>query len=322
MKPLEVEHLTVDYITLNGLVRAVNDVSFALSTGESLCLIGESGSGKSTIAQAILKTLPPNVRVTGRILIEGANILELDDASLESIRGSKVSAIFQDPVTSFSSYFRIGEQIIDIVKTKLNLTDLSKAKDMIIDLFRKLRIPDPERVFYAYPHELSGGMLQRVAIAAALITKPKILIADEPTSNLDVVVQLHILNLLKELVKEYELSTLFITHHLGVASYICNRFIILFKGVVVEEGDAREIIENPLHPYTKLLLSSILRVKEQARTSLPEVSSNTKLQDAEKGCPYKPRCIYASDKCDGYIPLFNVKPSHSVRCILYGDRAA
>ncbi len=320
MTILDVENLTVEYITPYGIIKAVNNVSFSIDVGESVCLIGESGSGKSTIAQAILRTLPPNTKISGKILLDGINILEIDEKSLEMIRGSKISAVFQDPVASFSPFFKIGQHLMDIVRAKLGINDEKKAREMILDIFKRIKIPDPERVFNAYPHELSGGMLQRVAISAAIITRPKIVVADEPTSNLDVTVQLYILNLLKSLIKEYSTSLLFITHHLGVASYICNKFIILFKGFIVEYGDAQSIIKEPLHPYTYLLMNSVPRIRKHVEITGLNISTAYDSLNISGGCPYKFRCSYATNKCNDDIPLVRAKHNHYVRCILYGNR--
>jgi len=319
MAILNVENLTVEYITPYGIIKAVNNVSFSVDIGDSICLIGESGSGKSTIAHAILRTLPPNTKIFGKIFIDGINILELDEKSLEMIRGSKISAIFQDPTASFSPFFKVGQHLMDIVRIKLGISDVEKAKKIIIDMFKKVKIPDPERVFNAYPHELSGGMLQRVAISAAIITNPKIIVADEPTSNLDVTVQLHILNLLKSLIKEYSTSLLFITHHLGVASYICNKFIILFRGVIVESGNAKAIIEEPLHPYTKLLMNSVPKIRKYIGKLGLDTSIVYESSDTSTGCPYRSRCNYVTNECYKDVPLVMAKDDHYVRCILYGN---
>jgi peptide/nickel transport system ATP-binding protein len=315
-KPLVVRDLTIHYYTLHGVVKAVRGVSFAVGRGESLCLVGESGSGKSTIGLAVLGALPSNARVvSGKILINGVNILELSEKELEEIRGKEISMIFQDPVASFNPLFTIGQVLSDIIKYKLGVRDKNEAKKLALKALSEVGLPDPERIYNSYPHELSGGMLQRAAIAVALATRPSILVADEPTTMLDVTLQAQILDLLQGLRRKLGLALLFITHNLGVVAAICDKVLVIYAGSVVEYGPVDEVLLSPLHPYTKRLIECVPRssVKTSRLKYIP--GSLPDLRKDYPGCIFAPRCSEALEKCSRIAPKFvEAKPGHFVAC--------
>ncbi len=315
-KPLVVENLTIHYYTLHGIVKAVRNVSFEVHRGESLCLVGESGSGKSTIGLSVLGALPSNARVvSGRVLIEGTNILELDEENLESIRGRKVSIIFQDPAASFNPLFTIGQVLSDIVKYKLGIDDKEEAKRVVLKALSEVGLPDPERIFNSYPHELSGGMLQRAAIAVALVTRPSVLVADEPTTMLDVTLQAQILDLLQSLRQKLGLSMLFITHNLGVAAIVCDRVAVMYAGSIVEYGPTDKILLSPKHPYTKKLIECVPRSSVRAGRLKYIPGSLPDLRRDYPGCIFAPRCDEVLEECIRVKPkLVEVEPGHAVAC--------
>ena len=315
-KPLVVENLTIHYYTLEGIVKAVRNVSFSVERGESICLVGESGSGKSTIGLAIVGALPANARVvSGKILVNNVNILELDQKELEKIRGKEVSIIFQDPAASFNPLFTIGQILSDVIRHKLGIDDKKKLKEKALEALKMVGLPDPERVYNSYPHELSGGMLQRAAIAVAISTNPKILVADEPTTMLDVTLQAQILDLLQHLRKKLGLALVFITHNLGVAAAICDKVLVIYAGSTVEFGPADEVLSNPLHPYTRKLIECVPRssVKVGRLKHIP--GSLPDLRRLPPGCVFEPRCEEALGICKMKLPkLVEVKSGHFVAC--------
>lgn len=319
VKPLIVKNLTIHYYTLEGIVKAVRDVSFSVGKGESLCLVGESGSGKSTIGLAIVGALPENAKIiSGEIIVNGVNILKLNSKELEEIRGKEVSIIFQDPASSFNPLFTIGQVLFDVIKHKLGIDDEKELKRRSLEVLKMVGLPDPERIYNSYPHELSGGMLQRAAIAVAISTNPKILVADEPTTMLDVTLQAQILELLQNLRRRLGLALVFITHNLGVAAAICDKILIIYAGSAVEYGPADEVLLNPLHPYTKKLIECVPRssVKvgrlKHIRGSLPD------LRKIPPGCIFEPRCDDPLEICKIREPkLVEVRPVHFVACHKY-----
>lgn len=323
IKPLIVNNLTIYYYTLEGVIKAVRNVSFSIERGESLCLVGESGSGKSTIGLAVAGALPENAKiVSGEILLNGINLLDFDQKQLEDIRGNEVSMIFQDPASSFNPLFTIGQVISDVMTHKLKLNDEEKVKKKALEALRIVGLPDPERVYNSYPHELSGGMLQRAAIAIAISTNPKLLIADEPTTMLDVTLQAQILDLLKTLRERLSLTLLFITHNLGVAAAICDKTLVIYAGSTVEVGPTEEVLLKPLHPYTRRLIASVPRTSVRTgklpyiRGSLPD------LRDIPPGCIFASRCDEAFEACNvKEPPLVEVNPGHLVACHKYLSKA-
>lgn len=319
---LKVENLSVNYYTMEGVIKALRDINLIIRKSETVCIVGESGSGKSTLGLAIVRALPSNAKiVSGRILYEGRDVLKLTSNELKDYVGRSVSMIFQDPTVSLNPLFTIGEQMTDIIKSVLGINDEKKVVELMETMFKKVGLPDPQRISRSYPHELSGGMLQRASISMALVTNPKLLIADEPTTMLDVTLQAQILELLKKLKEELGLSMLFITHNLGVASEIADRIVIMYAGKILEDGPAEEIFTNPLHPYTIRLLESIPRVhvKVNRLKSIPGTLPD--LRNPPLGCPFVDRCEFVKPHCFIKMPKFiEINPNHKVACFNYsGD---
>lgn len=313
---LKVLGLTINYYTLEGVVKAVRNASLCVNRGESICIVGESGSGKSTLGLAISLSLPRNAVAEGSIIYEGVDLLKLNPLERQKYRG-EISMVFQDPATTFSPLFTIGEHLIDILRHRFRVSR-DEAVVRARELLRKVQLPDQDRVLRAYPHELSGGMLQRAAIAAALATDPKVLVADEPTTMLDVTTQSQILELIKVLKRELDLTLLFITHNLGIASEVCNRTAVMYAGVIVEEGSTDEVLLNPLHPYTAKLVKAVpsLTKRRERLSHIPGMLPD--LRNPPAGCPFAERCEFATHYCD-YSPLKHVEagPGRRVACILY-----
>ena len=319
---LEVRDLHVSYYTLGGVIRAVRGVSFSVSPGRGLCVVGESGSGKTTLGLAIAGALPPNARATrGSIRIGGTNILDLGSEDLEKVRGSLVSMIFQDPAASFNPLFTIGQTLGDIARHKLGLTGRYEAREAALSALRRVGMPDPERVLDAYPHELSGGMLQRAAIAAAILPKPKVLVADEPTTMLDVTLQYQILKLLNRLKETLGLALVFITHNLGIAAEVCEDILVLYAGHMVERGPTDKVLEEPLHPYTQALIECIPRIDRATGRLNPIPGSMPDPRNLPRGCVFHPRCPHAMSVCREREPGLTVLGGRLVSCFLY-DREA
>ena len=311
---LRVEDLSIEYYTLTGRVYAVSDVSFSIRRGESLCLVGESGSGKSTIGLAIAMSLPSNARISsGRIVLEGKDITSLREDERKRLRGKRVSIIFQDPAATLNPLFTIGEQMRDIAVHGVGL-DEKKAVDRIRELLGLVGLPDPERILNSYPHQLSGGMLQRINIAIALLGNPPLLVADEPTTMLDVTLQAQILELLLELKESLGLSMLFITHNLGVAAEMCDRTVVLYAGMIMEYGLTEKLLLNPRHPYTYKLLLSVPRAHADVGEltyipgGLPELTRKI------TWCPFADRCEWATEECRKEKPSGDGDELHKVYC--------
>ena len=324
---LEVLGLKTQFQTREGLVRAVDGVSFYLDRGELLGLVGESGCGKSITALSIMRLIaPPGKIVKGEILFEGRDLLELSHAEMRDVRGNDIAMIFQDPMTSLNPVFTVGEQIAEALRLhrKLSRADARKAA---VDAMREVAIPDPELRANDYPHQLSGGMRQRVMIAMALACDPKLLIADEPTTALDVTIQAQILELLNNLRKTRELAVLLITHDLGVVAEVADRVAVMYTGKIVEESPVDELFARPKHPYTEGLLRSVPKLTTK------DVVSPERLQTIEgmvprpsalpPGCHFEPRCPYAMPRCRaGEIPLYPTGEGVVVRCVLYDPSTA
>lgn len=315
---LKVEDLTIDYLVLDGVVKAVRDVSFMVNEGEVLCLVGESGSGKTTVGLAIAGALPENAVVRkGRIIFKERDILEQRRKETSTIE-DRIMMIFQDPAATLNPLFRVGEIISDVIKYHLKITNPVELRERVLESLRVVELPDPERVFNSYPHELSGGMLQRVVIATALSIGPKLLIADEPTTMLDVTLQAQILELLINLKKKFGLSIIFITHNLGVAVEIGDRIIVMYGGEIVEEARSGELLENPLHPYTRGLIDCIPKthIKYHKLRSIPGMMPD--LRNPATGCIFADRCPEVMDICRGVKPrLIEFLKDHRVACHLY-----
>ena len=319
---LEVRNLQTHFPTRAGLVRAVNDVSFYLDRGELLGLVGESGCGKSITALSIMRLVtPPGKIVAGEIIFDDKNLLKLSDAEMRAIRGDDIAMIFQDPMTSLNPVFTVGEQIAEALRLHRNLSRQA-AREAAIAAMREVSIPDPARRVDDYPHQLSGGMRQRVMIAMALACDPKLLIADEPTTALDVTIQAQILELLDGLRKTRELAVLLITHDLGVVAEVADRVAVMYMGKIVEESPVDELFARPKHPYTEGLLRSVPKLtaedvikKERLATIEGTVPSPT---NVPPGCHFAPRCPYRMPRCtESEIPLYELEGGVQVRCVLF-----
>src|SRR6266480_3188414 len=308
---LEVNNLQTHFPTRAGLVRAVDGVSFYLDRGELLGLVGESGCGKSITALSIMRLIaPPGKIVGGEISFDGKNLLKLSDREMRAIRGDDIAMIFQDPMTSLNPVYTVGEQIAEALRLHRKLSRKA-ARAAAIEAMREVSIPDPARRIDDYPHQLSGGMRQRVMIAMALACDPKLLIADEPTTALDVTIQAQILELLDGLRRSRELAVLLITHDLGVVADVADRVAVMYTGRIVEESSVDELFARPRHPYTEGLLRSVPKLTaehvakaERLQTIEGTVPKPTKLPD---GCHFEPRCAYRMPRCrEGEIPLYDV----------------
>lgn len=318
---LRVEDLTVKFFTSDGIVHAVDGVSFSVGTEEVLGMVGESGCGKSVTSLAIMRLLPvPPARiVSGRVFFEGKNLLELSEAEMRKIRGNAISMIFQEPMTSLNPVITVGKQIAEAITAHQNASS-EEAKRKAIELLRLVGIPNPEKRYNDYPHQMSGGMRQRAMIAMALACNPKLLIADEPTTALDVTVQAQILDLITQLKKTFGMSVLLITHDLGVIAEMCDRVIVMYAGQIVEEAPCVDLFESPLHPYSEGLLRSIPKL-EPGKKPLYTIEGNVpNAMDLPAGCRFHPRCAYAFDLCREKVPaLMNVNEHRRVRCFLRGS---
>ncbi|MDR3565458.1 MAG: ABC transporter ATP-binding protein [Negativicutes bacterium] len=318
MQPvLAVENLTVLFHTYAGTVKAVRDVSFDLGKGEILGIVGESGCGKSVTANAIMGLIPspPGEIAAGRILFGDADITKLDESALRRIRGNAISMIFQDPMTSLNPVLTVGTQLIECFLTHQRLTKRAAA-EQAIHMLKLVGIPAPEARMNQYPHQLSGGMRQRVMIATALAMNPAILIADEPTTALDVTVQAQIIELMQKLNRELTTSIILISHDLGVIAGLCNRVIVMYAGQVVEAAPVAELFANPRHPYTVGLLESVPRL-DAARTKLESIEGQPPdLLAPPTGCAFQPRCHHAMQLCGTPPPLFTPADGHTSRCWL------
>jgi oligopeptide transport system ATP-binding protein len=313
---LSVEDLSVRFATPRGHVHAVNGVSFAIAPGETLGLVGESGCGKSVTSLAVLGLLARNGRVTGgRAVFAGRDLIGLPDSELRRVRGREVGMIFQDPMTSLNPVLTVGRQIREAFETHLGLGK-DEALARAAELLDQVGIPSPRARLKDYPHQFSGGMRQRAMIAMALACRPKLLIADEPTTALDVTIQAQILDLLRGLVAEYDTALILITHDLGVVAGMCERVAVMYGGLLVETGATDRIFEQPRHPYTLGLLNSIPRLDQQRRRQLrPIEGAPPHLSAPPASCPFAPRCGYRLEPCGQSVPpLEPVEPAHEIAC--------
>jgi oligopeptide/dipeptide ABC transporter ATP-binding protein len=319
---LEVKNLCTYFHTREGLVRAVDGVSFYLDQGELLGLVGESGCGKSMTALSIMRLIaPPGKIVSGEILFEGQNLLRLSNAEMRRVRGNDIAMIFQDPMTSLNPVFTVGEQIAEALRLHRRLSRKA-ARAAAIEAMREVSIPDPALRADDYPHQLSGGMRQRVMIAMALACDPKVLIADEPTTALDVTIQAQILDLLNQLRASRDLAVLMITHDLGVVAEVAERVAVMYTGKIVEESPVDELFARPKHPYTEGLLRSVpkLTAKDVVKAERLQTIEGTVPRPTvlPPGCHFEPRCQYRMPRCrKGEIPLYPVMPGVQVRCVLF-----
>ncbi len=320
---LEVNNLKTYFFTRGGVVKAVDDVSFTIKPGETLGVVGESGCGKSVTALSVMRLVaePPGKIVDGEILFNGENILEKSQDELTNLRGSKISMIFQDPMTSLNPVFTVGYQIAETVKRHRKDVNNDQAWKRAVEMLDLVRIPDARRRARNYPHEFSGGMRQRVMIAIALACNPQLLIADEPTTALDVTIQAQILELMKGLSHEFGTAVMLITHDLGVVAGTCEHVNVMYAGHVVESAPVRQIFETPAHPYTVGLLNSIPRLDEPRGSRLTPIQGQPPdLTDPPPGCPYAPRCPKVQDRCRRERPeLQPVGRGEQVAACFYPD---
>lgn len=316
---LKIENLKTYFISSNETVKAVDGVDIEIEKGKTLGLVGESGSGKSVTALSVLKLIPspPGKIISGKIFFNGENLIELENKEMRKIRGNKISMIFQEPMTSLNPVFTIGNQISETITLHQRLKN-KEAYEKTLEMLKKVSIPSPEKRLNEYPHQLSGGMRQRVMIAMALSCNPSLLIADEPTTALDVTIQAQIIDLIDKLKKETAMSVMLITHDLGIVAETCQTVSVMYAGKIVETGDVFSIFEETLHPYTKGLLISASRIesggiKKSKLSAIPGAIPNP--NEFLQGCAFKPRCSIAENFCENEEPiLIEKKKGHWVRC--------
>lgn len=320
---LRVDNFTLSFKKRSSKVPLLKGLSFFINPGESLCIVGESGCGKSLTSRSILGLIDKKTFLidSGEILFKGQNILQLNEKDLTKIRGKEIAMIFQEPMTALNPVFTIGQQIEEMLTIHLGLTK-QRACSKIIELLKAVGIPDPEYRMHSYPHELSGGMRQRAMIAMAISCNPALLIADEPTTALDVTVQAQILSLLKRLKQSHNMALILITHDLGIVSTIANRVIIMYAGYIVEEAEVSELFSNPLHPYTQGLLKSIpseINCEATQKRRLESIPGNVpSMEEIGTGCPFQPRCIKQMPLCSQRLPqLKTISEGQRVRCHFY-----
>ena len=316
---LDVKNLHTVFFTNSGLFRAVDDVSFTVRRGETLAIVGESGCGKSVTALSVMRLVPdpPGRIVGGSVMLEGTDLLELDEAEMRKVRGNRISMIFQEPMTSLNPLMRIGDQITEVVRLHRDISS-KEAWKQAVDMLRLVRIPEPERRAREYPHQLSGGMRQRAMIAIALACRPALLIADEPTTALDVTIQAQILALIVDLQDRLGTGLILITHDLGVVAQTAQRVIVMYAGRKVEEAGVEALFENPRHPYTRGLMASMPEViseSTRADARLTEIPGMVpSLTNLPPGCAFAPRCTLAIDRCRAEYPPLQDFGGHLSAC--------
>ena len=322
---LKVEGLKTSFMTSSGEVQAVRGVSFGVRKGEILGIVGESGSGKSVTSMTILRLLADTARIKeGAIRFEGQDLTKVSEKEMRAIRGQKIAMIFQDPMSSLNPLVPVGKQVAEIMKIHHPEMKPEQLKQRTLELFEQVRIPEAAKRLRSYPHEFSGGMRQRVMIAMALANRPDLLIADEPTTALDVTIQDQILKQLRSLQREYGTSIIFITHDLGVVAELCDRVVVMYGGLIMEEAPIEEIFANPLHPYTMGLLAPIPGVHKDKSERLQSIAgSPPDMTSPPAGCPFAPRCPYARNICAAECPPYVQAGGHRAMCwLLQSDAPA
>ncbi len=314
---LEVRGLETRFFTQDGVVHAVNGISYSMDEGETLAIVGESGSGKSVSVLSILRLIPqPPGKITGgEVLFEGKDLLKMSNSEIRKVRGNRIAMIFQDPMTSLNPVLTIGFQIMEALELHLGMNK-HQARERAAELLQMVGIPDAANRLDDYPHQFSGGMRQRVMIAMGLACNPKLLIADEPTTALDVTIQAQIVELVKRLQKEIGMAVIWITHDLGVVAGLADRVIVMYAGSIVEEAPIKELYGNPRHPYTLGLLGSVPRMDRPRKEKLTPIEGfPPDLLEVPPGCPFAPRCKYRTDRCLQERPtLREVGPKHRIAC--------
>ena len=317
---LEVKNLTTSFKTERGVMKAIDGINFRVNANEILGIVGESGCGKSVTCQSIMRLYDEKYTVIlrGEILFKGENLLKYSGRKMQSIRGDEISMVFQDALSALNPVMRVGDQIMEAIKLHNKGISKQEARERALNILKLVGIPAYKERFSQYPHELSGGMRQRVMIAIALVCKPSVLIADEPTTALDVTIQAQILSLITKLKEETGASIILITHDLAVVSETCDRVIVMCLGQIVEEADAREIFSNPKHPYTKGLMQSIPQMTEQKPERLYAIRGTVPLlNQIGQGCRFADRCEYVCERCRKEMPqLQELENGHTVRCFL------
>ena len=322
---LEVENLSVDYATSSSMVHALRNVSFTVNEGEVLSIVGESGSGKSTFALAVSRLLPPNAKLLkgGRVFFRGNDLMQLNKSQIGQIRGTGIFMIFQNVFLSLNPLMKIKRQVIEALNVRSKRTSKNierrEAESEVASILKSVRIGDAEDVMERYPHQLSGGQNQRIMLAMALAEKPSLLIADEPTTALDVTTQAQVLLLLKEIREKSKMSIVYVTHDLAVAASISDRIAVLYGGMVQEIGPARQILSNPKHPYTLGLIKSIPS-KAKNEGPLDAIKGAFSWDDVGDACAFAPRCPLAREACRKGIPVLNQLDKTLIRCVNYGER--
>jgi len=313
---LEVKDLTTRFYTETGVVEAVEGVGFELEEGETLGIVGESGSGKSVTALSVMQLIDDPGRIeSGEILLKGENLHEKDEETLLNIRGDIVSMVFQDPMTSLNPVYTVGQQIGRVIRKHRDVSK-SQARTRAVELLSKVGIPEAEERFDSYPHEFSGGMRQRALIAMAISCDPDVLIADEPTTALDVTIESQIFNLLEDLQEEFGMTVLLITHDLGVVADACDRMAVMYSGRIVERGDVDTVFETPKHPYTRGLMRAIPRLGSDRNRLTPIEGDLPDPENKPTGCYFHPRCPHATELCHDHSPeLRTVTPEHQSACL-------
>jgi peptide/nickel transport system ATP-binding protein/oligopeptide transport system ATP-binding protein len=312
---LDIQGLTTHFFTRAGVIRAVDDLSLRLRKGRVLGLVGESGCGKTVTALSILDLVPyPGKIVSGKLFFEGTDLRLLSDEEMRTIRGARISMVFQEPMTALNPVFTVGNQIAEVLTTHRHASK-KEALNTAVDLLHSVGIPSPEKRVNEYPHQLSGGMRQRVMIAMAIACKPSLILADEPTTALDVTIQAHILELLSTIQAEMGMAMILVTHDLGLIAERAHEVAVMYAGRIVEQADTVELFANPQHPYTRGLMASIPKPGEEKRKRLRTIAGNVpQLHDLPKGCAFSARCDIRTGKCETGPELVEVKPGHLVRC--------
>ena len=314
---LEVRNLKTHFFTYEGVVKAVDGVSYDVQEGETLGLVGESGCGKSVSALSLMRLIPdpPGKIVDGEVIFEGRDILKMDEDEIRHIRGNRIAMIFQEPMTSLNPVLTVGRQLMEALELHMHM-DKQAARKRSVELLQMVGIPDSENRIDSYPHQFSGGMRQRVMIAMALSCNPRLLLADEPTTALDVTIQAQVLEVMKRLATEFGTATIIITHNLGVVARYADRVNVMYAGRIIERAPAGELYKNPSHPYTLGLLHSVPRLDEALKAKLDPIEGlPPDLVDLPPGCPFMPRCKFAKEKCAiEYPPLFQVGKEHTAAC--------